>query len=117
MKYLAIIIILIFTSCYNDVKNVHIHGTIKDSLSNKPIENAKVSIVCWNYGKTPDGSYNGKDSLIVTTDKEGHYKSNFEKGTFVEIKVDNIGYKTGFKSDEITDNEVVIDLDLVPLQR
>jgi hypothetical protein len=116
MKYLAIIIILIFTSCYNDVKNVQIHGTIKDSLSNKPIENAKVSIVCWNYGKTPDGSYTGRDSIIVTTSKDGLYKCNFQKGAFVEVKAYSDGYQTGFKSDDITNEEIIIDLDLKPMK-
>ncbi|WP_428229481.1 hypothetical protein [Flavobacterium sp.] len=115
MKYLMLIIsIFVFTSCYNDVQNVRIHGTIADSISKKPLENVKVSIVCWNYGKTPDGSYTGKDSIIVTTNKDGHYKYNFEKGTFFEIKACNNGYKIGFKSDEIINNEVIINLDLIP---
>jgi hypothetical protein len=108
--------IFVFTSCYNDVQHVQIHGTITNSLSKKPIENVKVSIVCWNYGKSPDGSYTDKDSVIVTTNKDGHYKSNFKKGAFVEIKTYNNGYKTGFKSDEITDNQVIINLDLIPNQ-
>jgi hypothetical protein len=115
MKYLVLMIsIFVFTSCYNDVQNVQIHGTITDRLSKKPIENVKISIVCWSYCKTPDDSYTGKDSVIVTTNKDGHYKSNFEKGAFVEIKAYKDGYKTGFESEEITDNEVIINLDLIP---
>jgi hypothetical protein len=113
MKYLLIIIsFFLFASCYNDVKNVQIEGTIVDSVSKKTIENAEVSIVCWSYGKTPDGSYTSQDSVIVTTNKDGLYKSNFEKGAFVEIKAYKDGYKTGFKSEEIIDNEVIINLDL-----
>lgn len=115
MKCLVLMIsIFVFTSCYNDVQNVQIQGTISDCLSKKPIENVKVSIVCWNYSKTPDGSYTGIDSVIVATNKDGHYKSNFEKGAFVEIKAYKNKYKTGFKSDEITDNQTIINLDLIP---
>jgi hypothetical protein len=115
MKYLGIFIsIFLFTSCYNDVKNVQIQGTIIDSISKKPIENAEVSIVCWSYGKTPDGSYTSQDSIKINTDKKGNYKTNFQEGAFIEVKSNKEGYKTSFKSEDVTENKVVINLNLVP---
>nr|WP_199001308.1 hypothetical protein [Flavobacterium sp. ASV13] len=115
MKYLGIFIsIFLFTSCYNDVKNIKIEGTIIDSISKKPIENAEVSIICWSYGKTPDGSYTGEDSIKVITDKKGRYESNFKKGAFIEVKSKKDNYKTGFVSEDITDNKVIIDFKLAP---
>ncbi|MCC9070170.1 hypothetical protein LNQ49_00935 [Flavobacterium sp. F-65] len=114
MKYLAIIIIFIFASCYNDVGNIQIQGTIKDGLSKKPIGNAEVSIVCWSYGKTPDGSYTGKDSIFIIASKDGFYKCNFEKGAYIEVKVYSDGYQTGYKSDDIVNEKNIIDFDLKP---
>lgn len=115
MKYLGIFIsIFLFTSCYNDVKNVQIQGIILDSITKKPIENVEVSIVCWSYGKTPDGSYTSQDSIKISTDKKGIYKTNFQKGAFIEVKSNKDGYKTSFKSEDVTENKVVINLNLIP---
>jgi len=99
-------------SCYKDVDNININGLIIDSETEKPLENVKVSIVCWRYGNTPDGSYTGQDSVTVSTDKKGMYSHNFNKGAFIEVKTAISGYQNRHESTDVTTKSNTMDLKL-----
>lgn len=112
MKYFLIISIFCLTSCYNDIHNIRIQGIIKDSISKKPIQNVRVSIICWKYGNTPDGSYTGKDSVTIFTNKDGLYRYNFNKGAFIEIKTFSENYVNQHEIRDIIDKQNTIDINL-----
>lgn len=112
-KYYLILLTFFLISCYKDIDNVNITGVITDSITEKPLENVKVSIICWTYGNTPDGSYTGQDSVTVITNKEGRYNHNFNKGAFIEIKTTIPNYQSQHKSTDVTTKENVIDLKLI----
>lgn len=104
-------------SCYKDIDDVNIKGIITDSITKRPLENVKVSIICWRYGDTPDGSYTGQDSINVTTDREGKYSYNFNKGAFIEIKTAISGYQSRHESIDITTKNNTMDLKLKNINR
>ena len=112
VKYCLLVLTLFLVSCYNDIDDVNIYGKITDSISQKPIENVRVHIICWRYGNTPDGSYTGQDSITVTTNKEGRYSHNFNKGAFIEIKTSISGYQDRHESTDITTKNNTMDLKL-----
>lgn len=99
-------------SCYQDIDDVNITGIITDSITQRPLEDVKVSIICWRYGNTPDGSYTGQDSITVNTDREGKYSHNFNKGAFIEIKTAISGYQSRHESTDVTTKSNIMDLKL-----
>lgn len=99
-------------SCYKDIDDVNITGIITDSITKKPLQDVKVSIICWRYGNTPDGSYTGQDSITVTTNTEGKYSHNFNKGAFIEIKTAISGYQGRHESTDVTTKNNTMDLKL-----
>jgi len=111
-KYYLILLVFSLMSCYEDINDVSITGLITDSVTEKPLENVKVSIVCWRYGNTPDGSYTGQDSVTVITNKEGEYSHNFKKGAFIEIKTSISGYQNRHESTDVTTKSNTMDLKL-----
>jgi hypothetical protein len=112
MKFYWVVLIFAFVSCYNDVENITIKGTVKDKMTKHLISNAKVSIVCWKYGNTPDGSYTNNDSITLFTDGRGTYKHNFKAGAFVEIMVSSQGYSAFKIANDITEIDNTFNIEL-----
>lgn len=112
VKYTWILLVFSLFSCYQDIDQINIEGTITDHLTEKPIENVEVSIICWRYGNTPDGSYTEHDSITVITNNEGKYRCYFKKGAFIEVKTTILGYINQHVSTDLTSKNTTIDLKL-----
>lgn len=82
--------ILIFVGCDGNYSNVTVEGTVRDSISNAPLENANVSITCWVYSTERWVSEEVKK--VVSTDENGVFQVNFEKGEAIEITVSAENY-------------------------
>lgn len=113
-KMLGIILaIASFTSCGNgNYKKIIITGTVKDSKSNFPIENASIKIKCWAYNIQKWES----DSLDkeVLTNSKGEFFIDFIEGEAIDINVIANGYNNYNSS--LTLNKSKIDL-LIKLEQ
>ncbi len=109
MKYLSLLL-LTLVSCYTDVKNIEIKGQILDNQLKRPISHSSITIICWSYGNTPDGSYTKQDSLNVTSDSKGNYRGDFEKGAYIEIKTSARDYHDDYEAFDITTSKNDIDI-------
>jgi hypothetical protein len=89
---LTLIVILLVTSCQNDVSNVSIKGKIIDDKTELPIEGASVEIICWYYGNSPDQSYESSFQEETVTNVDGNFNFNFDYGAYVELKINSPSY-------------------------
>lgn len=113
MKYYCLILTtLIFLSCRGDILDITVHGVVKDADTDIPIKNADVTIICWKYGDTPDESYTEDETKIVTTDGNGEYSVEFDKGAYLEVKVSSDGYIDSHISEEIYQKDNSMDVPL-----
>lgn len=110
MKYLSLLALLALVSCYTDVKNIEIEGQILDHQSKRPISNSTITIICWSYGNTPDGSYTKQDSINVTSDNDGNYQGDFKKGAYIEIKTSAKDYLNNHETFDVTTSKNHIDI-------
>lgn len=100
-------------SCYSDVEDLTIMGTVIDKRIDMPIENASIKIICWKYGDTPDGSYTSEETVITTTNSKGEYEWTFGKGAYIEVETSVDGYKPIHEVSEVHSKNVRIDLMLI----
>ncbi|WP_066219044.1 hypothetical protein [Formosa haliotis] len=113
MKYCYVIFIFLgFLSCNKDVQDITVQGVVQNAETNEPIKNIDVTIICWKYGNSPDQSYTEDETKIVTTNNEGMYKVNFDKGAFVEVKVSAETYTDGHETKEIYQKKNTVDISL-----
>ncbi len=81
---LIVIAIIGCTSCNdnNDISNdVWVEGTILDSVTGKPIPNARVTLLAWRRV----GEEETYDKIDTTTNNEGRFAAEFEEAFKVDI--------------------------------
>lgn len=101
-------------SCQSDVENFLIEGIVSDNETGLPLENVEISIICWYYGNSPDESYSGEDTKRVTTNENGEYEVKFDKGAYVEIKIDENGYAKVHETQYINSKNNTANIKLKP---
>lgn len=81
-----------------DIENIKVKGYVYDKSNKTPIENVLVTIVNERYeddkGRTNYDEYLGKDKKVVYTDKNGYYEVEFDKSSYVYVKLFNPEYLT-----------------------
>lgn len=102
---------MFFFSCNKDIKDITVQGTV-NTENKEPVSGVDVTVICWKYGNSPDESYSENETKIVSTDNEGKYKVNFDKGAFVEVKVSLDGYVNGHEAMEIYNKKSTINVSL-----
>lgn len=120
MKKIIILIIVscfLFFSCKRDVKNLNIHGVIKDKVTRLPIKDIKygLKIECWSYGNSSYGDgYDDVEKRTFTTDSEGEFSLHFDKGAFIGIILDVEGYEKLVEQHYIRRSENEYNIELIP---
>ena len=91
-------------------RGISIIGCVTDSLTNKPIPNAKVTLLCWYYAGWDKTDYVSIDTI---TDKNGCFSATLEKGykAYVACVAPNY-YPTLKSSDKVHSKPVEISLKL-----
>ena len=123
MKKIIILITLscfLFFSCKRDVKNLNIHGVIKDKVTRLPIKGIKsgLNIECWSYVNNSYGDgYDDVEKRTFTTDSEGKFQLHFDKGAFIGIKIDVEGYEKLVEQDYIRRSDNEYNFELIPIDR
>lgn len=107
-----IFIFLGILSCNEDVRDITVEGVVQEANTSEPIKNVDVTVICWKYGNSPDQSYSEDETKIVTTDNEGKYKVNFDKGAYVEVKVSLTGYTDEHDTKEIYQKKSTVNISL-----
>ena len=115
MKKLFFIIVICFMSCQNDVENITIKGKVIDKHTKEALPNVELSIVCWYYGNSPDESYSGQETKTIITNENGEYEITFDKGAFLEVKVDRQGFKKYNESEYINGKSNTINIKIESL--
>ena len=115
MKRLFLLILICFMSCQNDIENVTIKGKVIDAQTKEALSNVKLSIVCWYYGDSPDESYSGQETKTAITNENGEYEITFDKGAFLEVKVDRQGFKKSHESEYINSKNNTINIKMESL--
>lgn len=82
---------MLWNSCHSDVEDVTVTGTIYDTVTQKPIPNAEVTVTCWKYGhreiKGPD--YDEQEVQKLTSDSAGNFLIHFDQGDIVDIDAEH----------------------------
>lgn len=102
---------MLFFSCNKDIKDIIVQGIV-NTENKEPVNGVEVTVICWKYGNSPDESYSENETKVVSTDNEGKYKANFDKGAFVEVKVSLTGYVNGYEAMEIYNKKNTINVSL-----
>lgn len=92
MKYLSIfsIVLVFLQSCSSgNTKNIEVSGVIFDSLTGKPIPEARVTVLCWRYLGSDEETYNKIDTV---TNSQGAFAAKFDEGFKVDIGSIAAGY-------------------------
>ncbi|MDR0367657.1 MAG: carboxypeptidase-like regulatory domain-containing protein [Bacteroidales bacterium] len=111
-RYVIIFVSILFSCCRNDRQNITIQGTVNDTDNGVPLAGVSVTIICWKYGNSPDASYTESETKVTTTDENGRYQMDFDKGAFVEIEVSMNNYINGNESMEICKSKNTINISL-----
>ena len=91
-------------------KEINIQGCVSDSLTNNPIPNAKVTLLCWYHAGWDKTDYLYIDTI---TDKNGCFSANFEKGYKAIVASVASNYYPALKSSEkVSDKPVEMSLKL-----
>jgi hypothetical protein len=112
MKNNTIILFLIILSlfgCSADIENITVTGKIVDESNESPIINAEVVILCWYENSLFDKSFKKK---TITTDKEGFFKANFDKGHKIDIASKAKNYLPNRSYNELTESKLDLTLKL-----
>ena len=112
MKNNTIILFLIILSlfgCSADIENITVTGKIVDESNESPIINAEVVILCWYENSLFDKSFKKK---TITTDKEGFFKVNFDKGHKIDIASKAKNYLPNRSYNELTESKLDLTLKL-----
>lgn len=92
-KYtLLLFTLLLLCGCDGNYRGVVINGKAIDHITNKPVSNAKVNIVCWVYDMEIWASR--KVIKDTTTNDQGEFKFLFGKGEAFDIVVKHVQYES-----------------------
>ncbi len=114
MKKIFLILLVCFTSCQSDVENFKIKGVITSEENGYPIEEVGITFICWYYGNSPDQSYSGQETKKVFSNEHGEYEIIFDKGSFVEIKIDHNGFSSIHETTYINDKSNSLNFKMKP---
>ena len=105
---ILLIALTTLASC-QDRKNIVVTGQVIDETTGKPIPNAEVVVLCWYNHNIDDASFNKQ---TLTTDNEGKYQANFDKGYQVDVASKSTGYQPNRSYNELKDNIIEVNLKL-----
>lgn len=110
MRYILLVLVLpLLLSCENK-KPVVIKGCIMDSISKKPIQNAKVTILCWYDAGWDKTDY---QSIDVITKSDGNFIASFDEGYKAIVASIASNYNIGMREESIVGEKTLINLFLV----
>lgn len=116
MKKLLILIAILMFSCQGkDIENLIVDGTVKNSVTGEYLQNLEVTIICWKYGNSPDQSYSEEEKVTITTNDKGKYSHTFDKGAYIEVKVNTPNFEGFHETKDIYSKKNTIDISLKPL--
>ena len=99
-----------FSCKSNDIQNLTISGTVKDSETNKVVSEIEVVLICWKYGDSPDQSYSEEEKVTLKTNSKGKYSHTFDKGAYIEVKVLSPNYKKYHEAKEVYEKKNTFDI-------
>ena len=99
-------------SCNKDIENITVEGVVTSYETQEAFNNVDVTVICWKYGNSPDQSYSEYETKTITTDSEGKYKVTFDKGAYVEVKVNFDGYNEAHETKEIYQKKNTINISI-----
>lgn len=85
-------------------KNVHVKACIIDSVTNKPIPNARVTLLCWYRAKYDKTDY---VSIDTTTDSNGCFNGSFVEGYKVVVASVAANYRPNLSETSKLDKGVI----------
>lgn len=94
MKKFSILLICFVFFCCNEEKSITVTGCITDSITKKPISNAKVTILCWYEAGWDKTDYQNVDTL---SNSNGLFKVTFDEGYKVSIASVANGYNISMR--------------------
>lgn len=104
-------LILLLSNCSGNKRRLIFDGIVIDSLTQKPISNAKITLLCWRKVDVDDETY---DKVDTVTDSNGRFSLKFEKGFKMDIASVANGYFTGYSHlAKLNNGDNVIKLALV----
>lgn len=109
IRILIFIFSLFFCVSCKDINNVTVSGQVLDQVTNKPISNAEVVVLCWYTTSIDDVSFAKK---TVFTDSKGMYRVQFDKGHNIDVASQSKGYNPARSYVELSSNEIVANLKL-----
>src|SRR5690606_29023324 len=107
-----ILLFLTILSCNKDIEDITVEGMVKSSETQEALKNVDVTVICWKYGNSPDQSYSEDETKTVTTDSEGKYKVAFDKGAYVEVKINLEGYNEAHETKDIYQKKNTVNISL-----
>jgi uncharacterized pyridoxamine 5'-phosphate oxidase family protein len=99
-------------SC-RDRKNIVVTGQVIDQLTNKPIPNAEVVVLCWYMNGIEEASFKKQ---TITTDINGKYNTHFQEGHQIDVASKAKDYNPYRSYNELSDNKINIDLKLTKIE-
>ncbi|GAA4309945.1 hypothetical protein [Nibribacter koreensis] len=91
-------------------KDITVSGSITDNLSGQPIENAKVTVLCWYDAGWEKLDYESQDLM---TDPNGLYEVTFKEGYKVIVaSVAPEHKKVMYQLNTLSDSRIKVDLEL-----
>lgn len=109
-KIFILLMLLLFLSCQKEKKAITISGYIRDSITQQPIKDAKVTILCWYDAGWDKTDY---QSIDIVTSTNGFYQTTFDEGYKVAVASIAKGYTVSMKEQIRMENEnFVIEINL-----
>lgn len=105
---ILLIALTTLASC-QDRKNIVVTGQIIDDTTGMPIPNAEVVVLCWYNHNIDDDLFNKQN---LSTDKNGKYQANFDKGHQVDVASKANGFQPNRSYNALKDNEIRVNLKL-----
>jgi hypothetical protein len=109
LSYSLISLVLIGCNEKN-ISDINVSGSITDSLSGQPIENAKVTVLCWYDAGWDKTDYESKD---LTTNSNGVYEVTFKEGYKLIVASVTPEHRKGmYQLNNLNDPKIKVDLKL-----